>query len=70
MDIQAHGVPREKRSSRVSAKLIAGIALTAMVIAAVLFWWWSLGYRAENCHEDDMGRGQQWICDILEPNNR
>ena len=36
-----------------------------LLIAAGVFYWWSLGYRAEHCHADDMDRGQQFLCDWL-----
>lgn len=44
------------------------VKIFGLVVVLVLigwFGWWSLGYRADNCHGPDMSRGQQFICDNL-----
>lgn len=46
--------------------ILSAIAALAMVAIAVVVLWWSLGYRADNCHDPDMGRWQQYKCDLVD----
>ena len=48
--------------------MIKFIVFIVIVAVVVFCWWWSLGYRADNCHTEGMGRWQQLICDTLENN--
>ena len=64
-----HDHPDENTTRRRVGTTVKVIFVVVVLVVSVMIWWWSLGYRADNCHTPEMGRGQQWICDILTPSN-